>query len=844
METMYCCIRSCPSKYGKAAVSFHRFPQHNEIRRQRWIEAAGRGNEINYDYAVVCSRHFVGGRPARAGDQFSISWVPTLLLDRDLSDVDAIARRQSSGAAGAVVDGGAIQDDDDIDINCAVRGCGMMKEENPSLLFFSVPRNPNERRKWLLQIGMLENAIEANRNNVLAVCELHFDLAKDLLNYDDVISMGRTAMLKENVMPSRNVPVISGHNPAHYTHEFPDNDSFMMQEEQPAPVDDDDDESLLEEMVQRNGEDNHEMPGYPAHMQPSPIEEFLHICRSCLSTDKTNLVSAFDDRLAEIFQQFTSVNINEHDGISTMICVDCKSRLLEIHFFRDTCVTNTQILIHRYQKCYGMAQDGAHNDQSHHTVGYAPQVIPSASNYNRFDMGADDPEDLLMPQKEEMEVQVHKPSRPRGRPPKVPPTPPKPAFSPKPFVIEKKKKTQKIATMKKRFKCKFCRKEYNSRPGYEMHLATHKYHQQSDFTEECKRCDILTRKGEVHRCYTDILYCYVCGEKYGKWGHLKLHLAKKHRIKTKRRELMLKLKEIGYVAGARVNALKVPPTALAVQQEESEEEDDDYEPPRPEEDPEKSESSRSATSSPNDHQSKCSFCGVGFLYNSSLEMHMKTHSPIELTQCNECDSNFESYLQLERHHDEHTDEDPLPEELICRLCGKQLTRQQTLLLHLQYVHKDKNVVQCSTCPELCENALELSNHSCRGQRKQTATSSKAATNGDFVIVKPESILKGALSEDSNSMPVGMQGSDGADPLLGLGNEEVIDLDDSDDDDGDRQEKDKYDCSICAKQFPNEDVLDRHMKLHRMMNAAKANEIGIRNSFSRALNCRREVSQPT
>lgn len=106
METMYCCIRSCPSKYGKAAVSFHRFPQHNEIRRQRWIEAAGRGNEINYDYAVVCSRHFVGGRPARAGDQFSISWVPTLLLDRDLSDVDAIARRQSSGAAGAVVDGG------------------------------------------------------------------------------------------------------------------------------------------------------------------------------------------------------------------------------------------------------------------------------------------------------------------------------------------------------------------------------------------------------------------------------------------------------------------------------------------------------------------------------------------------------------------------------------------------------------------------------------------------------------------------------------------------------------------------------------------------------------------
>lgn len=103
---MYCCIRSCPSKYGKASVSFHRFPQHNEDRRQRWIEAAARGDEINYDYAVVCSRHFVGNRPARAGDSQSVSWVPTLLLDRDLSDADATARRQSAGAGGAVVDGG------------------------------------------------------------------------------------------------------------------------------------------------------------------------------------------------------------------------------------------------------------------------------------------------------------------------------------------------------------------------------------------------------------------------------------------------------------------------------------------------------------------------------------------------------------------------------------------------------------------------------------------------------------------------------------------------------------------------------------------------------------------
>lgn len=72
---------------------------------------------------------------------------------------------------------GAIQDDDDLDVSCAVRGCGMTKEENPSLLFFPVPRNDSERRKWLLQIGMLDGTSESNTNSVLAVCELHFDVS-------------------------------------------------------------------------------------------------------------------------------------------------------------------------------------------------------------------------------------------------------------------------------------------------------------------------------------------------------------------------------------------------------------------------------------------------------------------------------------------------------------------------------------------------------------------------------------------------------------------------------------------------------------------------------------------
>lgn len=273
--------------------------------------------------------------------------------------------------------------------------------------------------------------------------------------------------------------------------------------------------------------------------------------------------------------------------------------------------------------------------------------------------------------------------------------------------------------------------------------------------------------------------------------------------------------------------------------------DNEIEDTEPVEDPdsEKSNSAYSDRSSPTDTRPKCTFCGVSFRQNSCLEMHMKTHSAIELTQCNECDLSFDTYRHLERHHEDHDDENQLDSVVKCRHCGKKLKRNQTVLLHYQYVHKDKDVVQCSTCPQLVENATQLAKHTCSRQQKKIAPTSAAsatttattrATNGDFVIIQPESILKGSptaitMNEDSNSVPVGLQGGDGADPLLGLGNDEVIELDSDDDDDDDESspERSSYDCSICDKTFEKEDILERHMKLHRMMNAAKANEIGLR-----------------
>ena len=52
----------------------------------------------------------------------------------------------------------------------------MTKEENPSLLFFPVPEETEERSKWLRQIGMYEQSLLKVEEKVLAVCELHFEV--------------------------------------------------------------------------------------------------------------------------------------------------------------------------------------------------------------------------------------------------------------------------------------------------------------------------------------------------------------------------------------------------------------------------------------------------------------------------------------------------------------------------------------------------------------------------------------------------------------------------------------------------------------------------------------------
>ena len=67
----YCSVVGCSEARGKQpGVRFFRFPQRNKEQRELWVKAVRRQSSVGnslwmpYETAVVCSRHFVLGKPS------------------------------------------------------------------------------------------------------------------------------------------------------------------------------------------------------------------------------------------------------------------------------------------------------------------------------------------------------------------------------------------------------------------------------------------------------------------------------------------------------------------------------------------------------------------------------------------------------------------------------------------------------------------------------------------------------------------------------------------------------------------------------------------------------------
>lgn len=358
-------------------------------------------------------------------------------------------------------------------------------------------------------------------------------LSKDVLNYDDVITKGQAAVLRKYVMPTRNIPVVLGHKVVRFSHEFgadtaaaignivPKSEPGEVEEkDEEAEVEDDDGSSLLQEMAgtASNADKSAGLvladPRHLEHIEPSHNHdgEFTRICRACLSKDNT-LVSVFEDGMDDVFFQFTTITIDVSEGISTLICDECKSRLLELQFFRESCVNNTQILVRRFQNYYGGEPPAPGNEMDGMMCDYSSDLVNDSGsnglqqelNFNdpeglllpqqevnmndpegllipqqevnmddpegllipQHEVSMDDPEDLLMPQKEVLETDLWEPKEQRPKPKQVLS---QPVIKP-PVVGGSATPAKRQSVVKKRYTCRFCRKEYSSKVGIDMHMV-------------------------------------------------------------------------------------------------------------------------------------------------------------------------------------------------------------------------------------------------------------------------------------------------------------------------------------------------------------------------------------
>ncbi|XP_065082031.1 zinc finger protein 271-like isoform X2 [Ochlerotatus camptorhynchus] len=111
-----CCVNLCPSNSSDGEVSFYRFPvirsdgnrQSSIERRSAWIRVVGRKN-IDWDLAVVCSRHFASGRPSQLYEHDNTDWVPSLELNGEgLKRVrKVVVEPRASPTTAVVVEDGA-----------------------------------------------------------------------------------------------------------------------------------------------------------------------------------------------------------------------------------------------------------------------------------------------------------------------------------------------------------------------------------------------------------------------------------------------------------------------------------------------------------------------------------------------------------------------------------------------------------------------------------------------------------------------------------------------------------------------------------------------------------------
>lgn len=139
------------------------------LRRSLWATSCGLDDPPT-PHILICSRHFVSGKPAQFDDVHDVDWVPTINLKHDKQP-----GRSPSGDMGPVpgshiVGGVSLRTETATMTACCVPDCVNRRPEWVT----NLPKDKELKNRWMMAIQTGSGQIVGPQDGNKGVCNMHF----------------------------------------------------------------------------------------------------------------------------------------------------------------------------------------------------------------------------------------------------------------------------------------------------------------------------------------------------------------------------------------------------------------------------------------------------------------------------------------------------------------------------------------------------------------------------------------------------------------------------------------------------------------------------------------------
>ncbi|KAJ8956839.1 hypothetical protein NQ318_014253 [Aromia moschata] len=441
----------------------------------------------------------------------------------------------------------------------------------------------------------------------------------------------------------------------------------------------------------------------------SNVFDISKICRACL-TEKGEMRSVFmqDEStgqamiLAEMLMGFSSVQIENGDGLPSLICLQCVHQISRCYSFKQLC-EQSDLNLRQYLGKPTITKQCKEED-IHHNNDFTATLL--LDNFGLDSSSGDSDEDDY---KEEFSLLQSIPENPNDE--KI--------IAQKQLLKSAKAQKSKMSKRKilakggkaavlaaKKMKrnvnqCNVCKKQFINLKSFRKHLKTHI----EDRPYKCKLCprgfteeNYLNNHMRTHVPEEQKPHeCKVCKKRF-----IHVTLLNKHMLKhSGEKPFVCKICNKGcYAENSLLKHMKI---------HEKKEGDPallkhicDY---CKTEFPDAQSLSIHIKQHTGDRPFLCNICGKCFPQRFNLELHLRTHTGERPFQCEVCKNGYVSKASLKIHMRTHTNERPF----VCDFCGKAFRQSGDLTSHKR-LHGTEKPIECSVCQKRFTTVMKLKYH--------------------------------------------------------------------------------------------------------------------------------------